>query len=124
MAELTATQALGAYGERLACRYLREHGWSVLDRNWRCDQGEIDIVAREGDALVVCEVKTRRRELLGPAVEAVTPTKNARLRRLAGCWIEAHPERDGHVDVRIDVIGVLRPPTGRAQIHHVRAVGA
>lgn len=52
--------ALGRYGEDLAARRLREHGMTILERNWRCAEGEIDIVARHRDALVICEVKTRR----------------------------------------------------------------
>lgn len=55
-----ARQALGRYGEELAARRLTESGMTVIVRNWRCRAGEIDIVARDGDALVVCEVKTRR----------------------------------------------------------------
>ncbi|WP_168583597.1 YraN family protein [Gephyromycinifex aptenodytis] len=124
MAKTSPTRALGEYGERLARRYLSESGLVVLDQNWRCEHGEIDVVASEGDTLVVCEVKTRRRELLGPAVEAVAPTKAARLRRLAGCWIEAHPQRERTRDVRIDVIGILRPDVGPARIDHLRGVQA
>src|SRR5690606_2707639 len=74
--------AIGEYGERLACEYLVGLGYVVIDRNWRCDQGELDIVAREGDCLVFCEVKTRRSTAFGPPVESVTPAKAARLRRL------------------------------------------
>ena len=114
-------RALGEYGERLAARYLTEAGLEILDRNWRCEVGEIDLVAREGGCLVVCEVKTRRRlEFGGPAV-AVTPVKAARLRRLAGCWVEAHPSTDTR-DVRIDVVAVMRPPHGPATVEHLVGV--
>ena len=84
---------VGAYGERLAARYLAEAGLEVLDRNWRCAQGEVDIVALDGDCLVVCEVKTRRGQGFGDPVEAVTWRKAARLRRLAACWLAEHPGR-------------------------------
>src|SRR5690348_6271287 len=57
---LRPSAALGRYGEALAVRYLREQGMEVVDRNWRCEIGEVDIVARDGDCLVICEVKTRR----------------------------------------------------------------
>ena len=74
---------LGASGEDLACAHLVRRGMVVLDRNWRCPHGEIDVVARDGDVLVVCEVKTRRSLTHGDPVEAVTAAKVARLRRLA-----------------------------------------
>jgi putative endonuclease len=121
--------AVGAYGERLAARYLAEIGMQILDRNWRCDQGEIDIVALDGTCLVIAEVKTRRTLAFGAPVEAVTPVKAARLRRLAGCWlaerrplVESSPE--AVAEVRIDVIGVFRPSCGPAQIEHLVSVGA
>ncbi|WP_040158509.1 YraN family protein [Mobilicoccus massiliensis] len=114
-------RALGEYGERLAARYLREAGLVVLDHNWRCEVGEIDLVARQDDCLVVCEVKTRRRLDFGGPAAAVTPVKAARLRRLAGCWIEEHPDTGTH-DVRIDVIAVMRPIEGPARVEHLVAV--
>ena len=82
----------------------------MLERNWRCAQGEIDIVALDGDCLVVCEVKTRRGSAFGDPVEAVTSRKAARLRRLAACWLAEHGGVQRAADVRVDVIGVLRPP--------------
>ena len=118
-----AANAVGAYGERLAARYLVESGMQILDRNWRCDQGEIDIVAMDDACLVIVEVKTRRSLVFGSPAEAVTAVKAARLRRLAGCWLADHRSLvDAVVDVRIDVVGVLRPPQGPAQIEHLIAV--
>ena len=114
-------RALGDYGERLAERYLRERGLAVIDRNWRCARGELDLVARDGDCLVFCEVKTRRTERFGAPVEAVDRRKAARLRRLASAWLQAHDEHAGHV--RIDVIGILRPRHGPARVRHVQGVG-
>ncbi len=76
-------QALGAYGETLAARHLVEQGMVLLERNWRCEAGEIDLVLRDGDVLVVCEVKTRSSLRYGTPHEAVTDIKVARLRRLA-----------------------------------------
>lgn len=112
--------AIGAYGEDLACEFLTDLGYELVDRNWRCDQGELDIVARDGASLVFCEVKTRRSTAFGSPVEAVTPAKAARLRRLAISWLRAH---DQHADeVRIDVIGVLSPPSAPAQIEHLVGV--
>lgn len=111
---------IGRHGEELAVRHLQAAGFVVLARNWRCDLGEIDIVARDGDVLVVCEVKTRTGLGFGSPVEAVTWQKTARLRRLAGRWLAAHPIRPSAV--RIDVVGVLRRGAAPAVIHHVRGV--
>jgi len=116
---------VGAYGERLAARYLVESGMQILDRNWRCDQGEIDLVAMDDTCLVIVEVKTRRSLAFGSPVEAVTAVKAARLRRLAACWLGDHRSQvDIVADIRIDVIGVLRPSSGPAQIEHLVAVAA
>ena len=71
-------------------RYLREQGMEVLDRNWRCEIGEVDIVARDGDCLVICEVKTRRTLGFGEPVEAVTFAKAMRLRQLAAAYLAGH----------------------------------
>ena len=65
--------ALGKYGEELAARYLSKNGLVILERNWRCDLGEIDVIAREKNDLVICEVKTRRTVAFGDPIESVTP---------------------------------------------------
>jgi putative endonuclease len=114
-------QALGAYGETLAARYLVEQGMVVLDRNWRCDAGEIDLVLRDGEVLVVCEVKTRSSTRYGTPHEAVSEIKLARLRRLAVRWLE---ERRVDVrDIRIDLVGIIRPRRGASVVDHVRGIG-
>jgi putative endonuclease len=116
-----AKDAVGQYGERVAVRRLTEAGMTVLERNWRCRLGEIDVLARDGDCLVVCEVKTRRSVTAGTALEAVTPEKVARLRRLAGEWLKAHPGvHPGQV--RLDVVAVTLPDRGPAQVQHVAGV--
>jgi len=113
---------LGKYGEDLATRYLRERGLQVLERNWRCSEGEIDVVALDGDCLVVCEVKTRRGTGRGDPLEAVTWEKSRRLRRLAAAYLRARP---GVVpQVRIDVIGIVAEPGRRPVLRHVVAVGS
>ncbi|MFG2136282.1 YraN family protein [Streptomyces sp. NPDC048650] len=114
-------RALGRYGEDLAARRLIEAGMQILQRNWRCRDGEIDIVATDGDALVVCEVKTRRASAYEHPMAAVRAAKTARLRRLAERWLEHHggPPPGG---VRIDVIGVLLPARGAPVVEHVRGV--
>ncbi|MGI8700736.1 MAG: YraN family protein [Nocardioidaceae bacterium] len=113
---MTATygqrKALGDYGERLAERELERQGLEVLDRNWRCEQGEIDIVARHGGALVVCEVKTRTSDRYGAPVEAITPSKAARLHRLGFAWAKAHETTFD--ELRVDVVCVLLAPRSAA----------
>jgi putative endonuclease len=93
----------------------------VLDRNWRCPAGEIDLVLRDGRVLVICEVKTRSSTTCGSPLEAVTSTKLERLRRLAAHWLEAHPVRP--TEVRIDMVGILRPSRGPSMIEHIRGIG-
>ena len=121
-AQRNDTQTLGAWGEALAARFLASRGMQVLDRNWRCEHGEIDLVALDGDCLVVCEVKTRRTTTFGDPVEAVTWRKAARLRRLASAWLASHEV--GCSAVRIDVVGILRPGSGPAALRHLTGVGA
>jgi putative endonuclease len=116
----SARQSLGAWGETLAARHLREAGMVLLDHNWRCPAGEVDLVLRDGDTLVVCEVKTRRTTAYGSPLEAVTAAKAARLRRLAAMWLAEH---DVHPrDVRIDLVGILCPRTGPPVVEHVAGV--
>jgi len=114
------TQALGAHGEAIAARHLVQQGMVVLDRNWRCPDGEIDLVLRHGRVLVVCEVKTRRSAAYGTPLEAVTAAKAARLRRLAAQWVAAHDLRVP--DVRIDLVGIVCPHDAPAVIDHVAGV--
>ncbi len=83
-------RSIGAYGEQLAARRLVEAGMVVVDRNWRCDAGEIDLVLRDGEVLVVCEVKTRATAAYGHPLEAVGQAKADRLRALAGLWMQDH----------------------------------
>jgi putative endonuclease len=112
--------ALGAYGERLAARHLVEQGLVVLDRNWRCAAGEIDLVLRDGDVLVVCEVKTRTSSLCGSPHEAVTPAKLDRLKLLGLLWAEAHEVRPA--ETRVDLVAVHRPRRGPSAVEHVRGL--
>ncbi|MEU3276691.1 YraN family protein [Streptomyces antibioticus] len=117
-----ARSALGRYGEGLAARRLADAGMTVLARNWRCGRtGEIDIVARDGDVLVVCEVKTRRGDSFEHPLAAVTPEKAQRLRDLARGWIHAHGGAPPG-GVRVDVVGVILPPRGAPAVEHVRGV--
>jgi len=117
---MAAKDTLGRRGEQLAASYLEGRGYEIVDRNWRCPQGEIDIVARHGSELVFVEVKTRSTVAFGHPLEAITAVKLARLRRLAAAWCEAHPGR--HDAVRIDGIAVLAPRGGPVEIEHLERV--
>ncbi|TQJ55965.1 YraN family protein [Streptomyces sp. NBC_00080] len=117
-----ARGALGRYGEELAARRLVEAGMAVLERNWRCGRtGEIDIVARDGEVLVVCEVKTRSGGGFQHPMASVTPEKAERLRGLAERWIQAHGGAPPG-GVRIDLVGVVLPRRGAAVVEHARGV--
>lgn len=119
---VTDRQAVGRYGEDLACRKLQNLGMQIVERNWRCRSGEIDIVAIDDGVLVVCEVKTRRQTAYGSPVEAVTSTKIRRLRMLAAQWLANNTPAAAFDDVRVDVIAVRIPPRGAAHIEHVIGV--
>ncbi|MFH8939056.1 YraN family protein [Streptomyces griseosporeus] len=117
-----ARSALGKYGETLAARRLAASGMTVLARNWRAGRsGEIDIVARDGDVLVVCEVKTRRGGSYEHPMAAVGPEKARRLQALAEHWIHTHGGAPPG-GVRIDLVGVVLPRRGAPVVEHVRGV--
>jgi putative endonuclease len=118
---MRAKDALGACGEQAAAEYLEQHGLRILARNWRCSEGEIDIVAAERRALVVCEVKTRSDVTYGTPLEAITWAKRQRLRRLAIRWLVANGVLFD--EVRVDVVGLVRDRAGGFTIEHVRGVG-
>ena len=112
---------LGRQGEQLAVDHLQRAGLRILDRNWRCAEGEVDIVAAERRTLVICEVKTRSGVRYGTPLEAITRQKRNRLRRLAIRWVVAHGVLFD--EIRVDVIGVLRAESGGFTVEHVRGVG-
>ena len=114
-------QALGAYGERVAEEHLVAQGMTLLDRNWRCAEGEIDLVLRDGTTLVVCEVKTRSSTVNGTPHEAITDAKLARLQRLGLLWAEARGVNPR--DTRVDLVAVMRPRRGAAEVDHVPGIG-
>jgi putative endonuclease len=118
---MRAKDVLGREGEQAAVDYLERAGFRVLDRNWRCAQGELDIVAVERHVFVACEVKTRSGTRYGTPLEAVGRAKRARLRRLAVSWLNAHGVRFDQV--RIDVLGLVYEGTGGFTIEHIRGVG-
>jgi putative endonuclease len=110
-------------GEDLATAYLERAGWRILDRNWRCDSGELDIVARDpGGVVVFCEVKTRRSKAFGPPLEAITRAKMQKLRDLAVCWLRS--QRSFARKIRFDGIGILIEPGRDPQITHKPGIGS
>lgn len=136
---------VGRYGERVALRHVVSRGWQVLDTNWRGKDGELDIVALDGDVLVVIEVKTRSGHGYGHPAEAVTPRKLARIKRLTGQWLTVFRERLAAARlaeevmpgspvpvlsdvrtrfgaIRIDVVAVTLQEQGRAVVEHLESV--
>jgi putative endonuclease len=97
--------ALGDFGETRAAAHYRAHGYAVLERNWRCRAGEIDLICARGTTLVVCEVKARTGSAHGHPLEAVTASKQRRLRRLAAIYLRQQGTR--WAEVRFDVVSVL-----------------
>ena len=116
-----AKDVLGRDGEQAAVTYLEGCGFRILDRNWRCADGEIDIVAVERHTFVVCEVKTRSGTRYGTPLDAVGRVKQRRLRRLAVQWLTAHGI--WFDQIRIDVVGLLRDGADGFTVEHVRGVG-
>lgn len=106
---------LGKLGEEVATRYLEAMGLSVIERNWRCGYGEVDIVAQDDDETVLVEVKTRRSRRAFPEL-AVDAAKRERYRRLSLCYLMEH--RCAHA-LRFDVIAVSVVDRGGARVHHL-----
>ncbi|GAA1525743.1 putative endonuclease [Microbacterium ginsengiterrae] len=116
---MAAKDDLGRDGEDRAAQHLTERGYRVIDRNWRCSQGEIDIVAEHGDTLCIVEVKTRRSIAYGHPFDAVDERKRERLWRLAYAWCRAHSEQAARRSLRLEVIGVIGADPARAAIEHM-----
>ncbi len=116
---MAAKDDLGRRGEDIAAHYLTEQGLVILARNWRCSEGELDIVATDGiDTVVFCEVKTRSGTAFGTPLEAVTRAKRRRLRRLAFLWMSAIRPR-GWPKLRFDVVGIVLREHAGPELTHV-----
>lgn len=109
---------LGRRGEDLAAQYLTDLGLVVLERNWRCREGELDIIATDGIGRVYfCEVKTRSGTGYGAGSESVTRDKRRRIRRLATIWLSTH--LSGWRPMQFDVISVLWPPDAEPELTYL-----
>ncbi|MFY9331540.1 MAG: YraN family protein [Candidatus Nanopelagicales bacterium] len=117
---MRAKDALGKYGEDLAADYLQRSGLIIMERNYRCRSGEVDILARDENVLVVCEVKTRTSEHFGSPLAAVTPIKLRRMRRVAMSWVTERGVRPPQI--RFDVIGIVHGAGNKPTLEHVRDV--
>jgi putative endonuclease len=109
---------LGIDGEDYAVRYLIGAGLTIVTRNWRCPEGELDILALDGDTLVVVEVKTRTSTAYGLPLEAVTARKAEKIRGLAARYLREEGRRGS---IRFDVISILMPRNITPELLHVRA---
>jgi putative endonuclease len=112
--------ALGRRGEHVAADWLQERGYTLVDRNWRCPVGELDLVLRQGTTMVFVEVKTRSSLAFGHPFEAITPEKAARLRRLAAAW--CREQGPGSVGVRIDAVAVTDAWSDRPNVEHLTGI--
>ncbi len=97
-------QQIGVDGETLVASFLQDQGVTIIARNWRIKEGEIDLVARDGATLLFVEVKSRTNSKFGHPLEAITPAKAFRLQRLALAWIATHDQWGA--DYRIDCAAV------------------
>lgn len=116
------SKRLGQRGEDAACAYLERIGLTIVERNWKCPSGEIDIVALDGESLVLVEVKTRKTVAKGTPEDAITPAKQRRYRKLADAYVQH--AGSGDVVVRFDVITILVLAEDRALLRHLRAAFA
>lgn len=112
--------ALGAQGEELAAEHLRAAGMEIIERNWRCRYGELDLIVRDAEATAFVEVKTRTGLGFGTPAEAVTFTKQQRIRRLALLWLNEQP--GPWLRIRFDVVSVLLAPRCEPVIEHLKGV--
>ncbi len=117
---MAAKDDLGRAGEERAAEYLRAQGDDILDCNWRCPLGEIDIVARSGPVICIVEVKTRSGLGFGHPFEAVDERKRRRLWRLAAAWAVAHPDEARGRELRIDILAIVGPEPASGTIEHLR----
>ncbi|MCR2811643.1 YraN family protein [Microbacterium sp. zg.Y1090] len=117
---MAAKDERGRAGEARAARHLQDAGWQVLDRNWRCAQGELDLIAARGGELILVEVKTRRSDAFGHPLEAVDERKRRRLWQVAYAWMAAHPDVVQGRMLRLDVIAITGDDPATAVLEHLQ----
>ena len=111
-------KTIGERGEEIACAYLKGQKFTIVERNFRCKGGELDIIARDGKTLVFVEVKARRTLSFGPPQMAVTPFKQRQISKAALTWL-ARKKQFG-VNARFDVVAILLPDHAVPVIDHIR----
>ncbi|MCU1406368.1 MAG: YraN family protein [Glaciihabitans sp.] len=114
---MAAKDELGRRGEQWAVTYLEKHGLRIIERNWRCSYGEIDVIADDDGEFVFVEVKTRSSVAFGHPLQAVTAAKLARMRRLAAAWCAENP--GSHHRVRLDVVAIVVGGPATITIDHL-----
>jgi putative endonuclease len=108
----------GAAGEKIACTYLSNKGYTIIETNYRCREGELDIVARQKDTLVFTEVRTKKSYQFGTPEESITALKKEHLRAAAEHYLQDHKKLPA--DWRIDVIAVQMNASGKVnRIEHI-----
>jgi putative endonuclease len=112
---------LGRKGEDLAAEFLKQNGYTILFRNYRTRIGEIDIIAATDEALIFCEVKTRRNCAYGDPVEAVTPKKQATIRTIAEYYLATGNKNNYYRDIRFDIITILSDGNTYSMKHYINA---
>ncbi len=109
---MTSRMSTGQRGEEIAQHFLEERGLKLVERNWRCRAGELDLVMLDGDVLVYVEVKTRRNRTAGAAEESVSPSKGEKLLATGEWYLAEHPAFADHL-WRIDIVAVTMTSAGR-----------
>ncbi len=110
---------LGLKGEQIAQKYLRKKGYKILATNYQCAFGELDLIAKEKDCLVFCEVKTRSAGMVATPQESVTPKKQQKMIKTAHFWLMEHPQEG---PMRFDVLAVSPDALGRWTVEHLENV--
>ena len=114
----------GQQGELIARAYLERRGYGIIAANWRCPEGELDLVAQHGSTLVFVEVRTRRSTQAGLAEESVTPAKQRRLATLAQAYLQFLDEQGTSWpgSWRVDLLALQLDAEGRARVRHLQNV--
>lgn len=115
---MSKTGELGREAENQACRFLEKRGLRLLEKNFRCKYGEIDLIMRDGDVLVFVEVRFRRSQLFGGALSSITPEKQRRLLMTAQVYLQQHPVKGKYAGTRFDV-AALSAQTGGHEIEWI-----